>query len=282
MNIQQAITYGANFLKSENNKNSILDTEILLSSILKVERVDLIKKLDDFVTDNERKKFLDYLNRRKMHEPISYILEKKEFWNYNFFIKKGVLIPRPETELLVENILKIKKNKNYFYNILEIGTGSGCIIISLLKELKFSRGVGIEISKKALQISKKNSELLKANKKLKFYLVDLKKFKTFQKFDIIVSNPPYIPEHRITNLSEDIKRFEPKSALLGGKLGYEYTKKIIRTYSKFLKKNGILALEIGDNQFKNINEILKKNGFRVLIKSILINKQIRNVVATKL
>ena len=106
MNIQQAITYGANFLKSENNKNSILDTEILLSSILKVERVDLIKKLDDFVTDNERKKFLDYLNRRKMHEPISYILEKKEFWNYNFFIKKGVLIPRPETELLVEKYFK--------------------------------------------------------------------------------------------------------------------------------------------------------------------------------
>jgi len=282
MNVQQAINYGANFLKSENNKNSILDTEILLSSILKVERVDLIKKLDDFVTDNERKKFLDYLNRRKMHEPISYILEKKEFWNYNFFIKKGVLIPRPETELLVENILKIKKNKNYFYNILEIGTGSGCIIISLLKELKFSRGVGIEISKKALQISKKNSELLKANKKLKFYLVDLKKFKTFQKFDIIVSNPPYIPEHRITNLSEDIKRFEPKSALSGGKLGYEYTEKIIKIYSKFLKKNGILALEIGDNQFQNINEILKKNSFRVLIKSILINKQVRNVVATKL
>jgi len=282
MNVQQAITYGANFLKSENNKNSILDTEILLSSILKVERVDLIKKLDDFVTDNEKKKFLDYLNRRKINEPISYILEKKEFWNYNFFIEKGVLIPRPETELLVENILKIKKNKNYFFNILEIGTGSGCIIISLLKELKFSRGIGIEISKKALQISKKNSELFKANKKLKFYLVDLKKFKTFQKFDIIVSNPPYIPEHRITNLSEDIKRFEPKSALSGGKLGYEYTEKIIKIYSKFLKKNGILALEIGDNQFKNINEILKKNGLRVLVKSILINEQVRNIVATKL
>jgi len=282
MNVQQAITYGANFLKSENNKNSILDTEILLSSILKVERVDLIKKLDDFITDNDKKNFFDYLNRRKINEPISYILEEKEFWNYNFFIEKGVLIPRPETELLVENILKIKKNKNYFYNILEIGTGSGCIIISLLKELKFSRGVGIEISKKALQISKKNSELLKANKKLKFYFVDLKKFKTFQKFDIIVSNPPYIPEHRITNLSEDIKRFEPKSALSGGKLGYEYTEKIIKIYSKFLKKNGILALEIGDNQFQNINEILKKNSFRVLIKSILINKQVRNVVATKL
>jgi len=282
MNIQQAIAYGANFLKSENNKNSILDTEILLSSILKVERVDLIKKLGDFITDNEIKKFLDYLNRRKINEPISYILEKKEFWNYNFFIEKGVLIPRPETELLVENILKVKKNKKYFYNILEIGTGSGCIIISLLKELKFSRGVGIEISKKALQISKKNSELFKVNKKLKFYLVDLKKFKTFQKFDIIVSNPPYIPEHRIANLSEDIKRFEPKSALLGGKLGYEYTKKIIGIYSKFLKKNGILALEIGDNQFKNVKKILKKNGFRVLIKSVLLNKQVRNLVATKL
>jgi len=282
MNVQQAITYGANFLKSENNKNSILDTEILLSSILKVERVDLIKKLDDFVTDNEEKKFLDYLNRRKINEPISYILEKREFWDYNFFIEKGVLIPRPETELLVENILKIKKNKNYSYNILEIGTGSGCIIISLLKELKLSRGIGIEVSKKALQISKRNSELLKVNKKLKFYLVDLKKFKTFQKFDIIVSNPPYIPEHRITNLSEDIKRFEPKSALSGGKLGYEYTEKIIKIYSKFLKKNGILALEIGDNQFQNINEILKKKSFRVLIKSILINKQVRNVVATKL
>jgi len=282
MNVQQAITYGANFLKSENNKNSILDTEILLSSILKIERVDLIKKLNDCVADNEKKKFLDYLNRRKINEPISYILEKKEFWNNDFFIEKGVLIPRPETELLVENILKIKKNKNYFYNILEIGTGSGCIIISLLKELKFSRGVGIEISKKAFQISKKNSDLLKVNKKLKFFLVDLKKFKTFQKFDIIVSNPPYIPEHKITNLSEDIKRFEPKSALLGGKSGYEYTKKIITTYSKFLKKNGILALEIGDNQFKKINEILKKNNFRVLIKSILINKQVRNVVATKL
>jgi len=282
MNVQQAINYGANFLKSVNNTNSILDSEILLSSILKVERVDLIKKLDDFVTDNEKKKFLDYLNRRKINEPISYILEGKEFWNYNFFIEKGVLIPRPETELLVENILKNKKNKNYFYNILEIGTGSGCIIISLLKELKLSRGIGIEVSKKALQISKRNSELLKVNERLKFYLVDLKKFKTFQKFDIIVSNPPYIPEYRITNLSEDIKRFEPKSALSGGKLGYEFTEKIIKISSKFLKKNGILALEMGDNQFQNVYKILKKNGFRVSIKSILINKQVRNVVATKL
>jgi len=282
MNVQQAITYGANFLKSENNTNSILDSEILLSSILKVERVDLIKKLDDFVTDNEKKKFLDYLNRRKINEPISYILKKKEFWNYNFFIEKGVLIPRPETELLVENILKINKNKNYFYNILEIGTGSGCIIISLLKELEFSRGIGIETSKKALQISKKNSEQLKVNERLKFYLVDLEKFKTFQKFDIIVSNPPYIPEYRIMNLSEDIKRFEPKSALVGGKLGYEYVEKILCIYSKFLKKNGILALEIGDNQFKNINEILKKKRCKVLIKSILINRQVRNLIALKL
>jgi len=282
MNVQQAIIYGANFLKSENNKKSILDTEILLSSILKVERVDLIKKLGDFITDNEKKNFLDYLNRRKINEPISYILKKKEFWSHNFFIEKGVLIPRPETELLVENILKIKKNKNYFYNILEIGTGSGCIIISLLKELEFSRGIGIETSKKALQISKKNSEQLKVNKRLKFYLVDLEKFKTFQKFDIIVSNPPYIPEHRIMNLSEDIKRFEPKSALVGGKLGYEYVEKILCIYSKFLKKNGILALEIGDNQFKNINEILKKKRFKVLIKSILINRQVRNLIALKL
>jgi len=282
MNVQQAITYGANFLKSENNKNPILDTEILLSSILKVERVDLIKKLDDFITDNEKKNFFDYLNRRKINEPISYILKKKEFWSYNFFIEKGVLIPRPETELIVENILKIKKNKNYFYNILEIGTGSGCIIISLLKEFEFSRGIGIETSKKALQISKKNSEYLKTNKRLKFYLVDLEKFKTFQKFDIIVSNPPYIPEHRIINLSEDIKRFEPKSALVGGKLGYECVEKILCIYSKFLKKNGILALEIENNQFKKVNEILKKKRFKILIKSILINKQVRNIIALKL
>jgi len=282
MNIKQALAYGTNFLKSEKNKNSTLDTEILLSSILKIERLELIKKFHDFITENEKKYFLDYLNKRKKNEPISYILEKKEFWDFDFFIKRGILIPRPETELLIENIFKIKKNKNFFYNILEIGTGCGCIIISLLKELKFSKGIGIEKSKKALQISIKNSEILKVNERLKFYLVDLEKFRTFQKFDIIVSNPPYLPEHKIINLSKDIRIFEPKSALVGGKLGYEYVEKIIRIYKKFLKKNGILALEIGDNQFKNINEILKKNGFRILIKSILINKQVRNLVALKL
>jgi len=281
MNICQALTYGNSFLKKKNNNNPILDTEILLSYALKIERVELIKKSQDLLTDNERNLFLSYLNRRKINEPISYILEKKEFWSIDFFIQRGVLIPRPETELLIENILKIKK-KNYFYNILEIGSGSGCIIISLLKELKFSKGIGIEISKKAIQISRKNAKQLKVDERLKFLLVDFEKFKTFQKFDIIISNPPYIPEYKIKSLSEDIKRFEPKSALIARKLGFEYLEKIIKIYKKSLKKNGILAIEIGDNQFKNVSQILDKNGFRILIKSILVNKQVRNFVAIKL
>lgn len=280
--LKNLLNYGRNFLKSNNNFNNTLDAEILLSHALNVERLDLIRKNDDVVKKNNYLIYFHYLNRRKNNEPIAYITSKKEFWDFNFFVQKSVLIPRPETELLIENILKIKKNKNFFYHILEIGTGCGCVIISLLKELKFSRGIGIEKSKKAFQISKKNSELLQVNDRLKLYLADLEKFKTFQKFDIIVSNPPYIPEYKIKNLSEDIKRFEPNSALVGGKFGYEYVEKIIRIYSKFLKINGILALEIGDNQFKNINEILRKNGLKVLIKSVLINKQVRNVVAVKL
>ena len=174
-------------------------------------------------------------------------------------MNKNTLIPRPETELLVENILKFNKKKNPF--ILDIGTGSGCIILSLLQNIENSRGVGIDISKKALDLAKKNAKKMKLNKKCKFIHKSIEKMCGY-KFDLVVSNPPYIPVHQIKNLSVDIKRYEPRNALDGGNDGLDVIKKVIYKSTTILKRNGLLAIEIGNEQYKKVLQILNLYGFR--------------------
>ena len=204
--------------------------------------------------------FNNLINRRALgKEPVAYLLNKKEFWSMNFDIDKGVLIPRPETEILVDTLVKYFKNRNPF--ILDIGTGSGCIIIALLQEFKESRGVAIDISNKALKNAKRNSKVNDIFNRIKFVKSSICNL-TSHKFDLIVSNPPYIARHELKNLDDSIKFFEPKIALDGGNDGLDVMRKVIYKSRKILKINGMLALEIGNRQYKKVSQILKLNKFR--------------------
>ena len=265
MNISELINFGSKTLKTVSIVSHQLDSEILLSKILKTERESLIVNYNRQVNSKSIRDFKKLLRRRIANEPIAYILKKKEFWSKNFFVKQGVLIPRPETELLIEKLVKKFKNKRL--SILDIGTGSGCILLSILSEIKNSKGIGLDISNNALKVAKKNSEKLNLVSKVKFLHKDLDQIFDY-KFDLIVSNPPYIPSHDIVNLPQGIKKFEPKIALDGGNDGLDVIKKVIYKSKSILKKKGIFALEIGYGQYKKVSQILGTLGFKekVLIK----------------
>ena len=259
MKTLEAIKFGSDLLKEKKISSYILDSELLLSKTLNKSREKILTNLD---TDIEKKNFnifKEYIVRRSKNEPIAYILEKKEFWSKNFKVNKDTLIPRPETELLIDKLLKIFKDKKI--SILDIGTGSGCIIVSLLSTLKQSFGTGVDNSKKAILIAKKNVTRHKLDNRIKLFN---KSFENIfdKKFDLIVSNPPYIERNALKNLSEDIKKYEPRMALDGGNDGLDLIKKVIYKSKDILKVNGTLALEIGNEQIKKVSKILIDNNFR--------------------
>ena len=265
MEILDLINSGSIQLKKNGINTHRLDSEILLAKILKRQREELLINLDHRASLPTIKVFKKLIDRRSFKEPIAYILKEKEFWSKMFFVDKNTLIPRPETELMVEKIVSIFKNKDI--KILDIGTGTGCILISILSELNKSRGVGIDISQKAIKIAIKNLIKHKLTDQAKFYKRSFTEFYG-SKFDLIVSNPPYIKKKDIKNLDDDIKKFEPKLALDGGNDGLDVIKKIIYKSKGILKLNGMLALEIGNKQHKKVSKILRNNSFktRFLVK----------------
>ena len=260
MKADEMIKIGSSFLKENKISSHILDSEILLSKVLNKSREEILINLNQKIEKRNIRLFENYLQRRSKNEPIAYILKEKEFWSKRFKINKNTLIPRPETELLVEKIVEIYKGKKI--SILDIGTGSGCIIISLLGELKQSFGIGVDISNEAILVAKKNARDHKLSNRLKFFS---KSFEGIfdKKFDLIVSNPPYIVRNDIKNLSDDIKKYEPRMALDGGNDGLDLIKKVIYKSRKILKVNGTLALEIGNEQIKKVSKILIDNKFRI-------------------
>ena len=277
MEILELINSGSQKLKKNNVSSYRLDSEILLAKALNKKREEILISLNQKVASKFIKSFNQLIKRRSLKEPIAYILKEKEFWSKNFFVTKDTLIPRPETELMVEKVVNIYKKKNIY--MLDIGTGSGCILISLLSELKNSLGMGVDISKKAIQIAIKNSIKHKLEDRAQFFRKSFKEIYG-SKFDLIVSNPPYIRKKDIKNLDDDIKKFEPKLALDGGNDGLDVIKKVIYKSKSILKLNGMLALEIGNEQFKIVSKILKNNKFRIkfLVKDYRDN--IRSILST--
>ncbi len=282
MLVNEAIAFAEQELKRSNNLNSRLDSEILVSHLINVPREIIHSKLKENLPSNKTEELQKLVNRRAKKEPIAYILNNKEFWSTNFYVDRSVLIPRPETEVLIDLILSHINNKNNYFNILDIGTGSGCILISLLKELMKAKGIGVDKSSKAIAIANKNSISQQVNNRVVFKNLNLEEIKFDKKFDLIVSNPPYLPDVSLKNLNLDIKLYEPKIALQGGVQGLDFLYKIINLASKILKINGLLALEIGDNQFHILAKYLNNNRFKILDKYTLINKQVRCLLATKL
>ncbi len=259
MNYKEAINEGSKILKFNNIKSFILDSEILLSSSLKLDRPRLILNLDKKIKDKEKNIFFNYIERRKKNEPIAYIIGFKEFWKNEFKVDKNVLIPRPDTEIIVEEVLNELKN-NDSKKILDIGTGSGCIIISILKERKKCTGTGIDIEKKAIKLAKYNAKIQHIKNRIKFLNSDIDNF-YLHKYDLIISNPPYVKLHEINSLDKDIKNFEPKVALNGGIDGYTKIRLIIKKSSNLIKKKGKFFLEVGFGQTREALKLLKLNGF---------------------
>ena len=260
MNTLDLLNNGSKKLKYKGIKSSQIDSEILLSNILGKSRENILINLDKKIGSDDIIKFNDYIERRSLKEPIAYILKKKEFWSKNFVVNKSTLIPRPETELMVEKLSKIYYGKKIF--ILDIGTGSGCILISLLSELKNSIGIGVDISTKALKIAKINALKHEVDHKLRFEKKCFSKI-FYKKFDLIVSNPPYIDQRKINKLDDDIKKFEPLIALNGGNDGLDVITKVIYKAKEILKRKGMLSLEIGNEQLIKVSKILRNNNFKI-------------------
>ena len=278
MILEKAIKKVSQTFKHHNIHSHELDAQIILSEIMGVRREYLITNNTTILSKKIMIKYNKAVKRRIKKEPIAYITGKKEFWSEDFGVNYSTLVPRPETELFIYKIINFFKGKSI--NILDIGTGSGCILLSILKELNSSRGVGIDISAKAIQMAKINSKKLNLINRSRFRVIDLNKF-NIGKYDLIVSNPPYIPSKDIKNLSKDIINFEPRVALDGGVDGLDLIKKVIYKSSNLLKKQGVLAIEIGFGQYKKVSVILKKFGFREIAKEYDYNRNIRCIISTR-
>ena len=278
MKLENTLKKASQILKGHNICSHELDAQIILSNIMGVKRELLITNNEINISENVIRQFNFAIKRRVKKEPVAYITGKKEFWSENFKVNSSTLIPRPETELLIYKLISFFKNKKI--NILDIGTGSGCILLSILKELCFSRGTGIDISLKAIETAKINSKNLNLFNRTKFKVFDLNKYNV-GKYDLIVSNPPYIPSKDIKNLSKDIINFEPRVALDGGVDGLDLIKKVIYKSNHLLKRKGLLALEIGHSQYKKVSNILKENGYREMSKEYDYNHNVRCIISTK-
>ena len=279
MIINSLIKQGSKILKKQNIDSHQIDAELLLSKAIRKDRVFLLTNDEYKVSQKETSDYLNFILRRKHHEPLSYIIKRKEFWSLGFNVNHNVLIPRPETETIVEQVVRRFKGKGSL-NILDIGTGSGCILLSILKELKNSYGTGIDKSFKALTIAKKNSRKLNLLQRAKFIHCDVDNF-NFGNYDVIVSNPPYICSNKIKYLSKDIKGFEPRLALDGGSGGLETINRVIIKAKKLLKVGGQLYIEIGNNQSHKVSDILFRNGFKLVEKYFNYTRTIRCIMSTK-
>jgi len=280
MNINRLIEQGSKILKKQNISTHQIDSELLLSMTVKKDRCFLLLNDQNKISQKKISSYFKFISRRKRKEPLSYIRKEKEFWSLNFDVNSKVLIPRPETEIIVEKIVTKFKRKSGL-RILDIGTGSGCILLSILKELKNCSGIGIDKSSKAVDIAKKNSKRLNLSQRTKFIHCDVDNFK-LGNYDIIVSNPPYICSHGINSLSEDIRFYEPRLALDGGKSGVEIINRVIIRARKLLKNKGYLFIEIGDKQSEAVSSILLKNGFSFIKKFYDYRKIIRCIMSTKI
>ena len=280
MKIYNAINKASELLKESGIISSKLDSEILISKVLGAERSNIILNISKELTEKEISIYNKLIQQRCKRKPIAYLTKKKEFWKYEFYVSKNVLIPRPDSELIVEKVLEFTKNKQS-KNLLEIGVGSGCIILSILKEKNNFYGTGIDISKKSIQTCRINSDNLGVFNRLKLFKSDIDNFK-YGKYDLIISNPPYIKKFDLKYLEKDVINYEPLSALNGGIDGLSEIRKVINNSTQLIKKKGILVLEIGFNQSEEVKKILYRKGFYINKVFKDLSKKNRCIVSTKI
>ncbi len=280
MNLQIAINEGGRILKENNIDSFQLDSEILMSKAIDKDRKYLILNMKEFIKKNQFDYFKKLIDQRSKGRPIAYIVGKKEFWKYEFNINSHVLIPRPDSELIIDQALKVTKNKSKL-NILDIGVGSGCILLSILKDRKTFYGTGIDLSKKCIELSKINATKLKLQNRVKLLKTNVDNYK-HAKYDLIISNPPYISKLKLKYLDRNVINFEPRLALDGGLDGLSEIRKVILKSSELIKKNGIFILEIAFDQKDKVTKLLRNKGFYInkVLKDLANND--RCIISTKI
>ena len=259
-------------LYSNGDSISVFEKKLLLSHVLGLSNEKLNLTQSEKVGEKDIKNFEQLINRRKNSEPIAYLTNKKSFWKNDFYVDQSVLIPRSDSELLIESVIEYFPDLTKTYNLLDLGSGSGCLIISLLNEYLLSSGTGVEIDKKAIKVSEKNKEFLLNKDRLKFLERDFSNYDT-SSFDIIISNPPYIPFEEKKDIMKEVRNYEPSKALFADEKGLYFYRKIIENLSKQLKRKQFLFLEVGINQPDGVVKILKNNNFNV----VSIKKDISNI-----
>ena len=280
MNINSAIMEGAKTLKNNFISTAYLDSEILMAKAINKNRDYIILNSKKILCKNDLNNFKKLIKARSRKEPIAYLTNKKFFWESEFFVTKDTLIPRPDTEIIVENVLNLTKYKTRL-NILDVGVGSGCVLLSILKEKQNFYGTGIDISRNCLNITKINAVNLQVDGRLKLYKSNVDKF-TLGKYDLIVSNPPYIKKYKLKYLEKDVRNFEPRHALDGGLDGLLEIKKVIKKSSELIKKKGQFILEIGFDQKNKVVNLIKKEGFYINSIQKDFAKKDRCIICTKI
>ena len=280
MKIETAIKKAYLDLKDKNIKSAMLDSEILMSKAIKEDRSDVLLNSDRILSNQDYENFRELISNRLKFKPIAYLTGKKSFWKHEFEINDKVLIPRPDTELIIEEVLKIYKDKENV-KFLEVGVGSGCIILSILKEKKSFLGKGVDLSKDCINICKLNAIKLGVQNRLKLFKTDIDNFSS-GKYDLIISNPPYVKKLDLNKLDKDVINYEPKLAIDGGLDGLSKIRKIIKKSSELIKLNGKLVIEIAYDQKKMVKDILRNNGFFInkVVKDL--SKNDRCIISTKI
>lgn len=278
--VEEVFLSGIQKLNAAQVENPNLDAKIIFKHILSVdnEQFELCKKNE--ISNQITKYYFELIDRRIKREPIAYITNKQSFWNNEFKVTKDTLIPRPETELILENVLSYFPDKKIDLNIADLGTGSGCIIISLLQEYINASGIGIDISKEAIKIANENKKLLKNHERLKLLDEDYAEY-NLNGFDIIVSNPPYISQDSL-DIQKDVYDYEPHLALFSKNNGIDAYNKIISNLASRIDKNFFLFLEIGLGQASEVTKLLKNNGFTEILTKVDLANIPRCVIAKKI
>ena len=259
--ILDIINWGKDYLSNHGISNSKLELEWFLADLLECNRIDLYVRFEEPLNPIELDKIRDFVTRRKNHEPFQYILNKAPFYGYDFIVSPDVLIPRPETETLID----LTKNLGINTNFLEVGTGSGCIAVTLLKENILSSGIAIDICESALKIAHKNA-LNNSISNLEFIKIDFLKDHINQTFDCIISNPPYISPIELNTLDDNVVKYEPHIALTDSNDGLSFYHRFAEVSKKLLNPNGYLLLETGGaNQINSVNQIFQNSNYSTII-----------------
>jgi len=261
MTVHDILNESAKALEAAEIPTARLDAEVLLAFYLGCDRVEFLKNPDLILNEKQLAEYRTLIARRLQWEPVAYIRGFKEFWTFSLIVNKDVLIPRPDTEIIVEEALDVYRKMNSpEIRILDIGTGSGAIALALAKEISNATITATDISSNALTIASKNAITYNLQDKIDFREGNL--FEPVEgTFDIIVCNPPYIPEEEYIELPTGVKDYEPRIALLAEKKGTEFYDKLIYQAVDYLQKNGWLLMEIGAKQEKEVREIIGESGF---------------------